>query len=70
MSILEIIKQIEEDKISRKIVPSHAVLTEVLRETNKQGIDREIVLSELNNLWKLKKIKTGPTINDKYIQTV
>lgn len=70
MSILKIIKHIEEDKISRKVVPSHAILLEVLKEANKQGIDRDTVLSELNTLWKQNKIKAGHTINDQYIKSI
>lgn len=55
------IKEIEALKISNKKEPSYALLTEILLEF---GSDAR---GFLNELYKEGRIKTGDTINDKYI---
>lgn len=66
MDIVEIINQIEADKISKRIIPSHALYTEIV------GIvkDRKLVNTMLRNLKDQCKIETGQTINDVFVKLI
>lgn len=72
MTTLEIINQIESDKIRRRIYPDHALKLEVIKVA--QGMEiifaNEIIESELIELEKLGKIRTGRTLNDNYIKVL
>lgn len=61
MTAIEIINQIEADKLSKKIEPHHATLLEI------EGVAKRLIRDELNQLWSDKKIRVGDTINGKYI---
>lgn len=67
MDLLELIKQMEEERIEAKITPSHITYTSLL---NRSGMKREELSSELNKLYKDGAIEVGKTINDKYITRV
>jgi hypothetical protein len=62
MTAIEIINQIEADKISRHIEPHHATILEV------DGVAKRLIRDELNQLWTDRKILVGDTINGKYIK--
>ena len=70
MTAIEIIQQIESDKKSRGIEPTHALLIEIedIAVMNHQSLALEIVRAELIQLWKDKKIQVGDTINSQYIK--
>jgi len=70
MTAIEIIQQIESDKKSRGIEPTHALLIEIetIAVMDKQSLALEIVRAELVQLWKDKKIQVGDTINSQYIK--
>ena len=70
MTALEIIHQIENDKIARSIRPYQALLIEIetIAVMDKQSLALEIVRAELVQLWKDNKIKIGDTINPQYIK--
>lgn len=68
--ILEVISDIEKDKKSRKVMPTHALLTEVITKAKQAGITREEVLEEIEHRAYWGEIEIGNTINDKFIKTV
>ncbi len=72
MTTLEIINQIESDKIRRHIYPEHACKIEVIKaaQAMKMIFAKEIIESELIELEKAGKIKIGDTLNDKYIKVL
>lgn len=61
--MLEIISAIEADKATRHIWPTHALVNEVITQ---YAAGRE----ELKALEKNGQIKTGRTINDRYITII
>ena len=63
MKVLEIISAIEADKATRHIWPTHALVNEVITQ---YAAGRE----ELKALEKNGQIKTGRTINDRYITII
>ena len=63
MKVLEIISAIEADKTARHIWPTHALVNEVITQ---YAAGRE----ELKALEKNGQIKTGRTINDRYITII
>lgn len=63
MKVLEIISAIEADKAARHIWPTHALVNEVITQ---YPAGRE----ELKALEKNGQIKTGRTINDRYITII
>lgn len=62
-TITEIINQIEEDKKSKNIFPTHALFREIVHIHG----NSDEVRNELNKLYIEKKIIIGNTINDRYI---
>ena len=60
--IIQIIKEIERRKKAERIKPTAPVLAEVQREI------RSMYLKEIEEMEKAGIIKTGNTINDKYIK--
>lgn len=70
MTTLEIITQINADKIRGNKEPSYALLKEIYRDAARHyhiGA-KEIVNAELEELVKANIITIGDTINDKYIK--
>jgi hypothetical protein len=63
MNILEIIRQIESCKQAAKIVPSHAVILEIIKIHGNESAARD----ELNRLQREGKVEIGDTINDQYV---
>ena len=63
MKVFEIISAIEADKAARHIWPTHALVNEVITQ---YPAGRE----ELTALEKNGQIKTGRTINDRYITII
>lgn len=72
MTTLEIINQIESDKIRRHVYPDHALVIEVIIAAQKAEMlfAKEIIESELNELQRVGKIRIGETLNDKYIKVL
>lgn len=60
MTVLEIIKQIQADKIAKKIESSHVLYVEISRFQTAQ------LKEELDNLVRENILETGDTLNDKY----
>jgi len=61
MELIAVIRSIEQDKLQRKIEPTHATISEVLRLDCEAA--RLIPQYEQEG-----KIITGPTINSRYIK--
>lgn len=70
MNILEIIKELEEEKRQNKITPSHALFIPLRNRALQLGISNDSIANQLNDLYKQGKIKVGKTINDKFITIV
>lgn len=72
MTTLEIINQIEADKTSKHIFPEYACKIEVIKAAQAMGLNsaKEIIESELTELEKAGKIRTGRTLNDNYIKVL
>lgn len=72
MTTLEIINLIESDKKERKIVPSHAIMSEVISKAVEHFpiSAKDIVTAEIKELVTNGIILIGDTINDKYIKIV
>lgn len=72
MTTLEIINQIEADKIKQRIWPDHALKIEVIKvaQRMKMIFAKEVIESELIELEKAGKIRTGRTLNDNYIKVL
>lgn len=72
MTAIEIINQIEADKIRLHIAPVHALKLEVIKKA--QAIHgtfaKAIIEAELTELVRTGKIKIGDTLNDKYIKVL
>lgn len=66
MNITDIINQIESDKESKHIHPTHALLIEIKNGANKHGITG--VDDELSRLEKEGVIETGRTIRDTWFK--
>lgn len=70
MTVIDIIRKIEQDKRSRNKEPSYALYYEVLKEAS--GIyhtfTKQVVNAELEELVKANIITIGDTINDNYIK--
>lgn len=69
MTVIEIINQIEADKTKRHVVPTHALLLEIINIAYANGFSRKELTLELNSLCKAKKIEWGHTLNDKFFKT-
>ena len=69
MTTLDIINQIEADKVSRKVAPTHALICEVtdMAYPLYGAFTKQIIISELYQLIRDRVIIIGETINDKYI---
>lgn len=72
MTTLEIITQINADKIRGKKEPSYALLWEIYCQAARHYAigAKEIVNAELEELVKANIITIGDTINDKYIKVL
>ena len=72
MELIDIINQIEADKIERGIAPTHATLKELHAEApNHYGpFYKDIIKEELAELQMKKKIYLGDTLNDKFIKVL
>lgn len=70
MNILEIIKELEEEKRQNKITPSHALFIPLRNRALQLGMSNDSIANQLNDLYKQGKIKVGKTINDKFITIV
>jgi len=65
---IDIINQIEADKISRKIEPHFATVVEIFSKVS--GLEKSILIAELKELVKERKIMVGRTINTEYIKVL
>jgi hypothetical protein len=65
MTVIEIINQIEADKIARHIEPHHALRKEVAKTMD---ISYIVAFELLETLCKQKIIKMGDALNDYYIK--
>jgi len=65
MTVIEIINQIEADKIDRHIEPHHSLRKEVAQQ---MGISYTYAFELLETLCNQKIIKIGDTLNDYYIK--
>lgn len=72
MTTLEIINQIEADKIRQHIWPDHACKLEVIKVAQQMNMifAKEVIESELIELEKAGKIRTGRTLNANYIKVL
>lgn len=70
MEIIDIIKQIENEKRTQKKVPDHAMILEVLSIAVKHGYTPDSVDEYLSTLSELGHIQMGETINSKYIKSI
>lgn len=67
MNILEIIKELEEEKKQNKITPSHALFIPLERRALELGMSHDQITDQLAELYTQDKIKFERTINDKAI---
>lgn len=70
MGLLELIKQMEDEKKQNKISPSHALFIPLKNMALELGMSNDQITDQLNELYKQGKIKVGKTINDKFITRV
>lgn len=57
--VLQLIKQMEEEKKAKGIGPEHITFISMMLE----------IRNSLNNLYKANKIQSGDTMNDKWIKS-
>jgi len=61
MEVLEIIKEIQQEKLEAKKLPTETLVSEVI-------LRQPEAMEELNKLEQSAVIKIGHTLNDKYIK--
>lgn len=68
--ILDIISEIQSEKKDKNIYPDHTLDKEVKDRMLGMGYSSELVYKEINRLEYNKLIKTGETINYRFIKRV
>lgn len=68
--ILKAIIEIQEEKKSRKIAPTHALDKEVIERMSKLGYSSECIKGEIDRLESINLVTTGDTINYRHIKVV
>lgn len=67
MDLLELIKQMEEEKKQNSIAPSHALFIPLERRALELGMSNDQITDQLSYLYTQNKIRYERTINDKAI---
>lgn len=67
MNIIEIIKELEEDKRQRKITPSNALFIPLEKRALELRMSHDQITEQLSDLCNQNKIRFERTINDKSI---
>lgn len=69
-NILTLLKDIESDKKNRNVMPCHSIINDVIDKALLKGYTKEEVIECVKKLEDKKVVKTGRTINDKFIKLI
>lgn len=68
--ILQVISEVQGDKMSKKIIPTHALDKDIKEKLFELGYSLESIENEIIKLESSNIVKTGDTINYRYIEIV